>query len=204
MIGNKTYIRDVMFLNEPSVFARMYSLMPVYRRNKIDSFRMEKDRKLSLLAGILLMEALENEGLSERIGEMAFNDFGKPFIPDCPVRFNISHSENKVLLSVSSGEVGCDIERIKAIDSGLAKRFFTDDEYRSIMDKGEGYERILEFYRIWTLKESYTKALGRGLDIPLNSFSVYIEDGKPRGPEGCEFEQFVTDDGYCCSICRII
>ena len=35
--------------------------------------------------------------------------------------------------------------------------------------------RNLAFYHIWVQKEAYLKALGQGLSIPLNSFSVSVD-----------------------------
>lgn len=36
------------------------------------------------------------------------------------------------------------------------------------------------FYKLWTLKESFVKSTGRGLDLPLRSFRIDIHRMPPR------------------------
>jgi 4'-phosphopantetheinyl transferase len=54
---------------------------------------------------------------------------------------------------------------------GLVSRFFTDDE-ASRLRQCEKEERLGSFYELWTLKESFLKAVGNGLSAPLNSFEL--------------------------------
>jgi len=70
---------------------------------------------------------------------------------------------------VGSGPVGIDVEYMRAYDSGIAERFFHPGEYARACRFAE--ERRKErFYDLWTIKESYIKALGKGLSLALDSF----------------------------------
>lgn len=66
-------------------------------------------------------------------------------------------------------------EKIIPIDLRIGKRFFINKEYEYIMNKNL-ISRLEYFYEIWTLKESYIKAVGMGLSISLNSFNICIND----------------------------
>jgi len=33
-------------------------------------------------------------------------------------------------------------------------------------------QRLVYFYELWTMKESYVKALGKGLHLPMDSFKI--------------------------------
>jgi 4'-phosphopantetheinyl transferase len=87
--------------------------------------------------------------------------------------FNLSHSGKWILCGVGDKNIGLDVEIIKEINLNVAKRFYADEEYYSIIAVSK-YEQQRLFYRYWTLKESYIKAEGLGLSIPLNSFSFQI------------------------------
>lgn len=97
----------------------------------------------------------------------------KPFLRGNNFYFNISHSGPHVVVAVSKGEVGVDIElmdfRKNVLD--VAERFFSHEEYKFIKEKKSG-ERVDTFYRIWSLKESYVKATGNGFYKSLDSFSI--------------------------------
>ena len=74
--------------------------------------------------------------------------------------------------------VGCDIERIRKVNPGIEKRFFSGKDNELLYDakqKGEQEYRN-RFYTLWTLKESYIKCIGLGLKCPMNSFS-FVSDG---------------------------
>ena len=75
-------------------------------------------------------------------------------------------------------ETGCDIEEIQEADMALAEKFFSPGEYAYLAAQPKGRERDRAFCRIWTLKESFLKAVGAGLFLPLDSFEIQI------GPEG--------------------
>ena len=96
---------------------------------------------------------------------------GKPWLESGEWHFNLSHSGDWALLGVAREELGIDVE-----DSGrrvehhpLAQRFFSRYE----ADRAHSKET---FFQIWTLKEAYVKAVGKGLRLPLDDFRV-IDDG---------------------------
>ncbi len=103
---------------------------------------------------------------------------GKPEIinPEIPIRFNISHTKNLIICAITlEKDIGCDVENVNRRNDILAisDRFFSKSEVDSmfLLPKSEQRDR---FFDLWTLKESYIKAWGQGLSIPLNEFSFHI------------------------------
>jgi 4'-phosphopantetheinyl transferase len=106
---------------------------------------------------------------------------GKPRLVDASpdVRFNLSHAGERALLAIALGqEVGVDIEEHRPIEVfELARRFFTPKEVRSI-EALAASEQTCAFFRFWTRKEAFIKALGEGLSFPLDGFEVSVADGR--------------------------
>jgi 4'-phosphopantetheinyl transferase len=108
----------------------------------------------------------------------AYGVAGKPQL-DCggggvDLRFNVSHSHNTALLAFTVGrEVGVDVEFIdNQVDVlELARTCFSPAERRALQ-ACVSEKRLACFFRFWTAKESYIKALGGGLSIPLDAFTV--------------------------------
>ena len=89
------------------------------------------------------------------------------------------------LIAVSrQGRIGVDVERIRNLVWGkLAHRHFTPQEV-SALQAMEKPERRHGFFRLWTCKEAFLKALGVGLTVPLNGFEVELRPGQPAGLRG--------------------
>ena len=106
--------------------------------------------------------------------------YGKPRLtagsgfPD--LRFNISHSSGAVIAAMSLGrDIGVDVESKKLqIDHlELARAYFAAAEIELIEALPEARQRDA-FFALWTLKEAYVKAQGKGLSIPLSAFTVTL------------------------------
>ena len=102
---------------------------------------------------------------------------GRPAI-DLPrayraLRFNLSHAGGLVACAVRArGEIGVDVEaRGKHIGLAVARRYFSAAEVESLLEIAPERRRE-QILRLWTLKEAYIKAKGRGLSLPLDSFSI--------------------------------
>ncbi|MCQ2456481.1 MAG: 4'-phosphopantetheinyl transferase superfamily protein [Clostridia bacterium] len=146
-----------------------------------------------------MKKALADHGIDYDEVIITVDENGKPSIPGSGLHFNLSHSDEKVLCAVSDRPVGCDVEKIEEIDIKIAKRFFTEEEYKIIAVSDDSQT---EFYRIWTMKESFSKAIGLGLKLPLDSFT--FENGRvlqDAAPETYYVKVSVTDDGYCRAVC---
>lgn len=92
------------------------------------------------------------------------------------LHFNLSHSEDMAVYAVTtSGEVGIDIEIIQPQNkSDVAERFFSDAE-KSALASLPPSQQTAGFYQVWARKEAIIKANGKGLAIPLSSFSVSLD-----------------------------
>lgn len=100
---------------------------------------------------------------------------GKPYLEGDGPFFNLSHSGKLALIGVGSTELGLDVEKVRHLESlsQIAQRHFSDTEYGAL-DSLQGDARELAFYRCWTRKEAYIKALGEGLSMALDSFDVSL------------------------------
>lgn len=94
---------------------------------------------------------------------------GKPYLDypaaAAPLCFNLSHSRGVALFGFSvNRRLGVDVERIDPGRSPekLARRFFRPEEYRAVM-AASGPARHEMFFRYWTIKEAYLKAVGDGI-----------------------------------------
>ena len=105
---------------------------------------------------------------------------GKPeVVPHGPVRFNLSHSGTKALIGFTREcEIGVDLERMRTIPDlfDVAARSFCAEETAELMSLSAS-EREVSFFRCWTRKEAYLKAVGDGLYEPLDSFRVSLLPG---------------------------
>ena len=131
------------------------------RLTRAERMRNENDTLRCLGAGALLAFAL---GIGEEQLEIEPN--GKPFAPQLNKQFNLSHSGEYIVLAVSDGAVGVDVQQIGAAREKVARRCFTEEERRWLEQEDE------RFFTVWTLKESVVKAVGKGLRLPLSGFSV--------------------------------
>ena len=207
----ETYLLNINRDLEKYDFDRLIGYVSKDKKDRILRFRRFKDAQRSLLGEILARYAI-CKGLGVRNTELVFglNEYGKPVLikPD-GIHFNISHSGEWVACAVADSPVGIDIEMIKPVDYKIAERFFSEKESFFLINQSEE-TRLKYFYMLWTLKESYIKAEGRGLSIPLNSFTVDLK-GNPiiirdennliKNKTHCYFE--VQPDKYVLSICVI-
>ncbi|MDR1328607.1 MAG: 4'-phosphopantetheinyl transferase superfamily protein [Oscillospiraceae bacterium] len=126
---------------------------------------------------------------------------GKPLLRDYPdVHFNVSHSGRLAVCAVSSAPVGIDVEAVPAPGRDFMKiagRFFAGEELSYIKARSSQSERAAAFAEIWTKKEAYIKRDGRGLALPLGSFSVL-------GLPDVMFHNINVGENAACHICTDI
>ena len=110
---------------------------------------------------------------------------GKPTLAEemnsAALRFNLSHSGDRVVYAFAAGtEIGVDIEQIKEIPEALqlAHHYFSQAETAWLAAQ-PAVTRPVDFLRCWTGKETVVKALGGGLSLPLQEFSVKHWEPRP-------------------------
>lgn len=163
-------VLDLSPLYDEHIYEKFLTYLPEsgfwkMRREKMKRYYFKDDKIRSLGASLLLISVLKEHGLEN--ADIEINQYGKPFLCNSEMQFNLSHSGNYAVCSYGCGDNGIDIESYKNVDIDVAKCFFHQKEYELVKKYGE-----IMFTRLWTLKESYIKADGRGLGLGLNTFQV--------------------------------
>jgi 4'-phosphopantetheinyl transferase len=105
---------------------------------------------------------------------------------------------------VSDRECGIDCENVRDFRPNVMKRAFSEKE-REMVEKAPENEKNLLFFRLWTLKEAYVKALGVGISYPMDT-AEFSFDGENiiTDIENCRFRQFILKNGsFVVSVCEI-
>ena len=152
-------------LENDSLFKKAYSRIDPYRQKRADRYAKDEDKRLALGAGLLLSYLRKKEGIE---APLVYNEHGKAYFEGNPLYFNLSHSGCYVALAYDSMDLGVDIEAHRVIEEAIFPKVFTSAEQAFLQEK-EGEEKKNAFFRLWTEKESYLKAVGVGLSKPLAS-----------------------------------
>lgn len=195
----QVYAADITTLPDPLQNPSLMEGLSDQRKEKIMRHKMEKDRKQSLGAGLLLREVLLRHGMADR--EMTYGENGKPQMAG--FYFNLSHSGGMVLCAAGDSEVGCDVEKIKCEPRGLVRHFFCEGEI-AYLEQFCGEDREREFFRLWTMKESYMKMTGEGMRLSLKQFELIPGDSVSvyrADQHVCCFFQEYEIPGYRACVC---
>ncbi len=169
---NRVYVLDTQKLRTDSeLFAHWYNKMSEQRRKKIDSFKHQKDKCLSLGAGIAAATAFGSETEPQYI----ISEHGKPSVKGSKLFFNLSHSGDLAVCALSESSVGADVQIHKHFSSKLIERVFQQREKEYILSAETIEEQASRCTLLWTCKESVLKYLGTGLTLDLKKVLVDAE-----------------------------
>lgn len=205
-----TYYIDITQFENERLFREKLELLSPYRQQKIAILKHERDRLRSLGAGVALDHALETYGLREKSVEYEFGEWGKPSLKYQPdIHFSLSHSGDYAICSIGGRPMGNDIEAVRPGRLKVADRFFAREELDWMYGAREEAEITERMFRIWTMKESFLKATGRGISMPLNDFAVAVdeESGQIRVRHSCSAKFYHMKEygelaGYRVAVCQ--
>ena len=136
---------------------------------------MKTARQDFLVSHYLLRQTLcrylqtDASSISYRYGE-----HGKPFLDGAAsqnLNFSLSHSGDRLLIAIHRGaEIGIDIEQIQERSQPLqlASHFMSEEEAQQLARLTDPVAHRELFFALWTRKEAYIKALGKGFFHPLD------------------------------------
>jgi len=189
-------------IRDPAVLDHLRALLSPDERARLQK-RPRATAKQFLVTRGLVRWALSQfaPGVAPTAWDFATGTHGKPCVagPSSAPRisFNLSHSGELIACAVApvGQRVGVDVEdlaRDRRFDR-LADRFFAPSEAARVRS-AVAADKPLCFYRYWTLKESYIKARGLGMALPLSAFWFDLSrDITPRPPR-IVFDERIDDD----------
>lgn len=169
-------------------------------------YRFQEDQQRSLLGYLLSIYAIINHcDLRNQDISFSKNKYGKPFLKDhTNIHFNVSHSGSWIVCVINTDIIGVDVEKVTSLTSDISDFNLSPRECAYILSLGNE-EQIDGFFDTWVLKESYVKALGIGLCMPLNEFSI-VKDSIGYSLDSSAdnhffLKQYAIDDGYKLAVC---
>lgn len=154
------------------MFNQLLQQLPIVLQQGILKYRNWEDAERSLAGKILLLKGLQSIGRNEyTLDDLKYTEFQKPYFDDA-ISFNITHSGEYVICAISeANKVGVDVEVIKKIPMEDFTDLFANQEWEEVIHAND---KLHAFYTLWTKKEAFLKAVGCGLNQPLNE--VVIEN----------------------------
>ncbi|HEY9828851.1 MAG TPA: 4'-phosphopantetheinyl transferase superfamily protein [Stenomitos sp.] len=148
-------------------------------------FRFDVDRERFIIARGCLRQVLSGYvGVAPQALCFSYGSHGKPVLANPraaqSLHFNVSHSHQVALYAIASNwPVGIDVEHIHTVEwRELAKHVFSAKEQLALQHITAPLQQEA-FFKGWTRKEAFVKALGQGLSIPLDQFDVTLHPQEP-------------------------
>lgn len=196
----KLYYADTRLIKDQQMFDAIFEKMHMQRREKILRCKNEEDKKCSLLVGYLLRIALEEAGYSYDELEFSQTEKGKPTLISAPeIFFSLSHSGTMAACVLADRQIGVDIEnkcrlllqteKIEQLER-IAEKCLTTAEKEIFFSCALSTKKEC-FLKFWTRKESYSKALGKGLGIAFQTIDTEKMD-KQYWSDWAEDEYYIS------------
>ncbi|MCL1916831.1 MAG: 4'-phosphopantetheinyl transferase superfamily protein [Peptococcaceae bacterium] len=172
--GNIYLFLDMLDFTD-AMYEECVSVLPPQRRERAERYHFMKDKKMCLIAYLLLVRGIEDTfALNMRGRDFSLHPYGKPYFESDPdVCFSLSHCVDGCVCAVVDGQVGVDIQdiaenRLRPGDrSTLYTRVLSEKEQQCLHTSSLAPEEA--FTRFWALKESYVKCTGEGFQTDFQS-----------------------------------
>jgi 4'-phosphopantetheinyl transferase len=164
------------------VCGRWLEILDAEERERAGRFRFDHDR-IDFIAAHALLRRMLAFHLRRPAEQWRFviGEFGKPRLAEQfhrpEIDFSLAHTRGLVATAmVARGKIGIDVEKIDPAkaDFAIAQNYFAGPEIETLHQTSAA-QRTMCFFRIWTLKEAYIKAIGTGFGTPLDSFAFTLE-----------------------------
>ncbi|XP_058204889.1 uncharacterized protein LOC131318884 isoform X1 [Rhododendron vialii] len=177
-----------------SLLSQYLELLSPCEKENVLGMRGDELRKRALLARALVRTTIAryqiNSQVSPRSLKFTKNTYGKPEVEwqqsedshPPPLHFNLSHTSSLIACGVAiDSPIGIDVEEkqrtIKHDILSFARRYFSHEEVDFLAAVPNAEVQRQEFIKLWTLKEAYVKALGRGFSgAPFKTFTMRYQD----------------------------
>jgi 4'-phosphopantetheinyl transferase len=199
--------------------ARYRKLLSAEERAQEIRFRFPRDQRRYLVTRALVRCVLSR--YASRLPEVwmfSADRYGRPDIAnpqtdDARLSFNISHTDDLVVLAVlKNGAIGVDTENIRTREASIdvARHHFGPSEVEALT-AAPLQDQQYRFFEYWTFKEAYIKARGMGLSLPLDKFQFHypndhgveieIDPELKDAPARWQFWQLSPTPDYLVAIC---
>lgn len=180
---NATHIWLVKMGEQLENLTYFQSILSDEEKSKVNNYKFSRDQQCSIISRACLRIFLGCYFDSEpSLIRLKKTKYGKPFLRSEPnIYFNVSHTNELVLYSFTKiAPIGIDVEYIEQnlAFHDLSNMFFAKNEINKLKEL-DGEELRLSFFRCWTRKEAFVKAVGEGLSFPLNKFEVTLLGDEP-------------------------
>ena len=189
MIGPDIHVEVAELEVAPAAVERARAILAADESRRAARFLRDEDRSRFVAARAMLRRILGRAlGVAPETVAFVYGPHGKPALAppwaESGVRFNLSHSGGRAMVAWTVGrELGADLELVRPVRyrEKIAGRFFSVEEQTAFA----GLDAALwdeTFFRCWTRKEAFIKAIGDGLSYPLQSFSVPMDAASSDAP----------------------
>ncbi len=181
----RAWAADVTPLYKKECYENYYRTLPDFRKRKADRLHSEEMKAQSVGVWALWTKIRREYGMPED-APVNFSHSGE-YVMCAVVMDNAGDTQRRgstdglsqavgrgAAHSCEKARVGCDLEKIGIFRANVAKRFFCPEEYETLMREKTEEGRTKLFYRYWVLKESFMKATGKGMALPVNAFSIRL------------------------------
>ncbi len=175
-----------------AVLTSLAATLDATERQRADRFRIDSKRAefivtRGFLRRILARLLSSHTGSAVAPCDIAFDyaAHGKPSLNDrwraTGIQFNATHSHGLAMIAVTRGcSLGIDIEKLRRHKDlvSLAKRWFSNAEVEELLSLPSNMQASA-FFRGWTRKEAFVKAIGDGITYGLDQFDVALSPHVP-------------------------
>ncbi|XP_065855265.1 uncharacterized protein [Euphorbia lathyris] len=186
-------------VNSGSILSRYMEILSPIEKENVLCMPGDQLQKRALLARTLVRTTIARYQIRDHVDPRSIkfrrNIHGKPEVEwqtdhGCsppPLHFNISHTSSLIACGVTTGsQIGIDVEekqrKIKNNILAFARRYFSCHEVKFLSSISDSEVQRQEFIKLWTLKEAYVKALGKGFSAaPFKTFSIRVKAATKRG-----------------------
>lgn len=193
------YAADIRNLKDPKKYPELLQNLTSKDKTEILDSRYINKRIGYLGLALLLKEVFSRHKISDSV--CLADIYKNPILDKFYISF--SSSKNLIICAVSEHEIGCDIEKIREAPQNLPTIYFSKLE-RDYLKSFQSQYIDEEYYRLYTLKESYIKMTGEQIARPAKTFEVVIGEDieiyRNDQTEICWIEEYYIP-GYQLSVC---